>query len=180
VQTETTAPTTVEYRPPAQSRLGQWIDAAVLLVLVFGALYAPVLLGWTSPAARVQPVSNPTWESLHQNPTMVAQWQKLGYDPAKAAPLIESRFDYRIDPIGLTATALLLIGYFAFVLVVAEREYRGVIAEKFGPPSTGKAAFQIDIPEGEAASLCSDSADFSDRMHELTASTDALAKDTDP
>ena len=32
------------------------------------------------------------------------------------------------------ATALLLIGYFGFVVIVSEREYRGVIAEKFGPP----------------------------------------------
>jgi hypothetical protein len=125
---------TDEYRPPIQSRLGQWIDVGVLLLLVFGALYIPVLLGWTSPEAHASSVSNPTWESLHQNATMIAQWEKLGYDPAKAAPLIASRFDYRIDPIGLGATALLLIGYFVFVLVVAQREYRNVIAEKFGPP----------------------------------------------
>jgi hypothetical protein len=134
VKTEADTRTAEEYRPPAQSRMGQWIDAGVLLLLVFGALYAPVLLGWTSSEARAQAVTHPTWESLHQNPTMAAQWQKLGYDPAKAAPLIESRFDYRIDPIGLAATALLLIGYFGFVVIVSEREYRGVIAEKFGPP----------------------------------------------
>jgi hypothetical protein len=133
VKTEADTRNTEEYRPPTQSRVGQWIDTAVLLLLVFGALYAPVLLGWTSPEARVQVVSHPTWESLHQNPTMATQWQKLGYDPAKAAPLIESRFDYRIDPIGLAATALLLIGYFGFVVFVSEREYRSVIAEKFGP-----------------------------------------------
>jgi len=133
MDTETAVPVGDEYRPPVQSRLGQWIDVGVLLLLVFGALYAPVLLGWTSPAAQVPTVSNPTWESLHQNATMIAQWEKLGYDPVKAAPLIESRFDYRIDPIGLGATALLLIGYFVFVLVMAEREYRSMIDEKFGP-----------------------------------------------
>jgi len=120
------------YEPPRQSRLGQWIDAGVLLLLVLGALYAPVLLGWTSPAATTVPVAHPTWESLHQNPSMAAQWQKLGYDPAKAAPLITSRFDYRIDPWGLAATALVLIGYFAFLIVVSEREYREVIKEHFG------------------------------------------------
>jgi hypothetical protein len=134
VKTEAETRATEEYHPPTQSRLGQWIDTSVLLLLVFGALYTPVLLGWTSPEARVRAVSNPTWESLHQNPTEAAQWQKLGYDPGKAAPLIESRFDYRIDPIGLAATALLLIGYFGFVVVISEREYRGVIAERFGAP----------------------------------------------
>jgi hypothetical protein len=133
MKTEPVAGSVEAYRPPVQSRLGQWMDVGVLLLLVFGALYAPVLLGWTSPEAHAPSVSNPTWESLHQNATMVAQWEKLGYDPAKAAPLIESRFDYRIDPIYLAATAFLLIGYFVFVLVVSQREYRRVIAEKFGP-----------------------------------------------
>jgi len=133
MDTESAASAGDEYRPPIQGRLGQWIDVGVLLLLVFGALYTPVLLGWTSPAAQMPAVSHPTWESLHQNATMVAQWEKLGYDPVKAAPLIASRFDYRIDPVGLGATALLLIGYFAFMLVMAEREYRSMIAEKFGP-----------------------------------------------
>jgi hypothetical protein len=120
-----------EYQPPAQSRLGQWIDAGVILLLVFGALYTPVLLGWTTPEARSTTVSNPTWQSLHQSPQMAAQWEKLGYDPVKAAPLIGSHFDYHVDPIGLGATALLLIGYFGFVYAVSAREYRQVIAERF-------------------------------------------------
>lgn len=121
-----------EYQPPPQSRFGQWLDAGVLLLLVFGTLYTPVLLGWTSPEAKTRQVVNPTWETLHQTPQMAAQWEKLGYDPAKAAPLIESRYDYRVDPVGLAATLLLLIGYFGFVYVVSEREYREVIREKFG------------------------------------------------
>jgi hypothetical protein len=120
------------YTPPVQGRLGQWVDAAVLLLLVFGALYTPVLLGWTSPSARSIQIEHPTWQSLHQNPTMAAQWEKLGYDPAKAAPLITSRFDYSVDPLGLAITALMLIGYFCFVVVISEREYRQVIDERFG------------------------------------------------
>jgi hypothetical protein len=126
-----------KYRPPEQSRLGQWIDSCVLLLLVFGALYAPVLLGWTTPEARSTEVGNPTWQTLHQSPQMAAQWEKLGYDPAKAAPLIGSRFDYRVDPVGLAATVLLLIGYFVFVYVMSAREYREVIAEKFGSSEDG-------------------------------------------
>jgi hypothetical protein len=131
------APAAPKYQPPSQSKMGQWIDACVLLLLVFGALYAPVLLGWTTPEARSAPVDQPTWQTLHQSPRMAAQWEALGYDPAKAAPLIGSRFDYRVDPVGLAATALLLIGYFVFVYVVSAREYRGVIAEKFGSPEDG-------------------------------------------
>ncbi|HEX4241692.1 MAG TPA: hypothetical protein VHZ53_09805 [Steroidobacteraceae bacterium] len=134
------APRRDAYEPPSQSRLGQWVDAAVLLLLVFGALYTPVLLGWTSPAAKSAPVAHPTWASLHQNAAMAAQWEKLGYDPAKAAPLITSRFDYSVDPKGLIATALVLIGYFCFVVVVSDREYREVIAERFGPRSAEDAS----------------------------------------
>jgi len=121
------------YEPPHQGRFGQWVDAAVLLLLVFGALYAPVLLGWTAPAAASTPVERPTWQSLHQTPVMARQWEKLGYDPAKAAPLITSRFDYRVDPWGLAASALVLVGYFAFLIVVSDREYRQMIREHFGP-----------------------------------------------
>jgi hypothetical protein len=121
------------YQPPTQSSLGQWIDAGVLLLLVFGALYAPVLLHWTSRAATTEVIEHPTWASLHQNPTMVAQWKKLGYTPEKAAPLISSRFDYHVDPLGLGVTALVLIGYFCFVVAISDREYREVIEEKFGP-----------------------------------------------
>lgn len=130
----TPVPTRAPYEPPRQSLAGQLVDAVVLLVLVFGALYAPVLLGWTTPAATSTEVANPTWESLHQNAAMAAQWEKLGFDPAKAAPLVTSRFDYHIDPVGLAVTALVLIAYLAFLLVVSDREYREVIAEKFGDP----------------------------------------------
>jgi len=122
------------YEPPRQSLAGQLADALVLLGLVFGALYAPVLLGWTSPTASTTEVLSPTWESLHQNAAMAAQWEKLGFDPAQAAPLITSRFDYHIDPVGLAVTALVLIAYLAFLLVVSDREYREVIAEKFDDP----------------------------------------------
>ena len=129
-----TAPHRTPYEPPRQSLAGQLADAVVLLVLVFGALYAPVLLGWTSPTASSTEVQNPSWESLHQNAAMAAQWEKLGFDPAKAAPLVTSRFDYHVDPAGLAVTALVLIAYLAFLLVVSDREYREVIAEKFGDP----------------------------------------------
>jgi hypothetical protein len=120
------------YIPPTQSRLGQWIDAIVLLLFVFGALYAPVLLGWTSPAARGEEAADPTWVTLHQSPAMVAQWEKLGYTAKTAAPLISSRFDYTVDPWGLTATALVLFAYFAMLLIYSDRQYKDVIRERFG------------------------------------------------
>jgi hypothetical protein len=38
-----------------------------------------------------------------------------------------------VDPLGLGVTALVLIGYFCFVVAISDREYREVIEEKFGP-----------------------------------------------
>ncbi len=123
------------YVPPVQSRAGQLVDALVLLIMVFGALYAPVLLGWTSPEAEASTSTTATadWAALGQNTAAAGQWQKLGYDPARAAPLVRKRFEYRIEPRGLAITFLILLAYFGFVLIVSEREYRQVIAERFGP-----------------------------------------------
>jgi hypothetical protein len=72
-----------------------------------------------------------TWESLGQNAVEQTQWIKLGYDPDKAATLINSRFDYTIDPMMLIITILVVAGYFIFMLKVSDKEYREVIKEKF-------------------------------------------------
>ena len=61
-----------------------------------------------------------------------AQWEKLGYDPEKAKPIITNKFDYSIDPLWLLITVAVIVGYFVFVLRISEKEYRQVIAEKFG------------------------------------------------
>ena len=60
-----------------------------------------------------------------------AQWIKLGYDPEKAATLINNRFDYTIDPMMLIITIVVVGGYFWFMLKVSDKEYREVIREKF-------------------------------------------------
>jgi hypothetical protein len=77
-------------------------------------------------------VQEVTWESLGQNEVMQQQWEKLGYDPAEAAELINERFDYTIEPWSLALTAAILIGYFLFVLKFSDKEYREVIDERFG------------------------------------------------
>ncbi|MDH4456062.1 MAG: hypothetical protein QE262_00755, partial [Candidatus Methylopumilus sp.] len=83
-------------------------------------------------AGAAAEVVKPTWESLQLSPVVQEQWEKLGYDAEKAAALINTRFDYTIDPTWLAITAVVLIGYFVFMLKVSDKEYREVIAEKFG------------------------------------------------
>lgn len=121
-----------DYVPPVQKGFGQLVDSLFLLVLVYCSLLAPLLL--KAPDKPVQAESVKTqvsWHELGQNPAMQAQWEKLGYDAERAKPIITSRFDYQIEPVSLVVTVLVIVGYFAFVLIVSARQYRQVIAERF-------------------------------------------------
>ena len=121
-----------KYTPPVQSKLGQIIDVIVLLALSIGSLYIPLIYGLSGSAKVTTVVENPTWESLGQNPAMVAQWEKLGFtDPASAHDLITTRFDYSFSWLNLVFMAVVLIGYFVMLVKLSDREYREVIAEKF-------------------------------------------------
>ena len=121
------------YVAPVQGKVGQIIDVIVLLIMAIGALYIPRWLGLAGSAKTPQPIENPTWETLGQNPAMVEQWQKLGYaDPASAAELITARFDYSFSIGALVVMIVVIVGYYAILLRFSEKEYRDVIAEKFG------------------------------------------------
>lgn len=125
-----------KYVPPKQKGIGQFIDSGFLLVLVYLSLLMPLLLkSAESEQAAAKPETPPTWEALGQNPTMQAQWEKLGYDPEKAKPVIANKFDYSIEPLSLIVTIAVIVGYFIFVLRVSDREYKEVITEKFGDSS---------------------------------------------
>lgn len=121
------------YTPPTQSKAGQIIDVLVLLLLTVGALYIPLWLGLAGSAKTVSVPESPTWESLGQNPVMVEKWGQLGYaDPASAAELITARFDYSFSISSLLVMIVVIVGYYAIMLKFSEKEYRDVIAEKFG------------------------------------------------
>jgi hypothetical protein len=136
------------YVPPKQSVAGQLFDVAFLLALVFGALFLPIWLGIAVPSrveklpegvtykmaadGKTKEWSGLTWEKLGQNKTMQAQWEKLGYTVESAADIITQPFDYDIDAVGVLITGGVIVGYFLFLLLMSGREYRQVIAEKFG------------------------------------------------
>jgi predicted PurR-regulated permease PerM len=134
------------YIPPKQGIAGQLFDVAFLLVLVFATLFLPLWLGIAVPS-RVEKLPEGvtytvgadgakaweglSWEKLGQNPTMQAQWEKLGYTQETAADIITMPFDYTIDTLGLVVTGLVILGFFIFLVVMSDREYKQVIAEKF-------------------------------------------------
>jgi hypothetical protein len=135
------------YVPPKQSIPGQLFDVGFLLALVFAALFLPIWLGIAVPS-RVEKLppgvsytlaadkttkvwKGLTWEKLGQNPVMVQQWTKLGYNKEAAASIITMPFDYTIDIAGVAATAIVILGYFLFLMSMSAKEYKQVIAEKF-------------------------------------------------
>lgn len=121
------------YRPPVQGKLGQVIDVIVLLIMAIGSLYIPLWMGMAGSSKVPEPVTEASWESLGQNPVMVEQWHKLGFaDPASAHELITARFDYSFSIGALVAMIVVIVGYYAILLRFSEKEYRDVIAEKFG------------------------------------------------
>ena len=121
------------YIAPVQGKAGQIIDVIVLLTMAIGALYIPLWLGLAGSAKHPEVLDNPTWEALGQNPTMVEQWQKLGFaDPESAAELIAARFDYSFSIGALVVMIVVIVGYYAILLRFSEKEYRDVVAEKFG------------------------------------------------
>ena len=121
------------YIPPKQGMLGQIFDTILVLVLVYASLMVPLLfkVEEKADAAKTAAVVKASWESLGQNAIQQEQWIKLGYDPDKAAVLINNRFDYTIDPTMLVITILVVAGYFIFMLKVSDKQYREVIKEKF-------------------------------------------------
>ena len=123
-----------KYIPPRQGKLGQVFDVLVLLILTIGALYVPLLFGLAGGAKEAKPVENPTCESLGQNPVMVERWNALGYtDPAAVNEMITARYDYwAFSTWELILMVVVVVGYFAIVIKFSDKEYREVIAEKFG------------------------------------------------
>lgn len=121
------------YTPPVQSRLSQFIDVILLMALTIGVLLLPGYLGLSGASRSIVPVENPTWESLGQTPVMVERWNALGFaDAASAHDLITARFDYTFTWGALALMIVVIVGYFAMMLMLSEREYRDVIDEKFG------------------------------------------------
>jgi len=122
----------VRYTPPEQSRLLQFVDIVFILFAIFGALWLPLELKLAGASKDIDKIENPTWQSLQQTPAQVAQWEKLGYDVTKAHDVIQNHFHYHIDWLALGIMSLVVLGYFIFLFRASDKEYRQVIAEKFG------------------------------------------------
>lgn len=121
------------YQPPRQSFFSQIVDVIVLVVLTVGSLYVPLYMGLAGAAKTPHPIDNPTWEGLNQNAAEQAQWAALGItDPAAANDMVTARFDYSFSWAALIVMIVVVVGYFVLVVRLSDKEYREVIAERFG------------------------------------------------
>ena len=139
-----TEPARTIYEPPRQGRRGQFLDAVVILVLIFATLFVTTYLtseDSSGPApAQVQSVND-----LPVTPGERVQYQKMIDSGTADLPTIASdvaanqpRSDkYEIDVPALLGIAALLALYLGFVYRTSFREYREVIEEKFGPAPDG-------------------------------------------
>jgi heme/copper-type cytochrome/quinol oxidase subunit 3 len=132
------------YQPPEQSRRGQLVDAATILVLIFATLFATTYLAQsaTTAAADAPSAERPVAE-LPVNPTEQAQYQRLidsgTTDLATVNAAVEATRNqsdkYDISLWALLGTAALLALYLGYVYRTSFREYREVVEERFGPRS---------------------------------------------
>ena len=123
-----------KYQPPKQSGFGQAFDAVFLLVLVFLALLVPLEMELAGAAKGDWLPGQMTVETATDGTTVVSNDKggKLGIDLEGAATAITLRYDYSFSWGGLLATLAAIAGYFIFLVWQSDREYRQVIAEKFG------------------------------------------------
>lgn len=147
------------YQPPEQSAAGQLFDSLFVIVLVaatlLGCLYLTVLSAAPAPAAApaaVEAAAAPTdpaapaaeapaakaAEPSAQDKIKAERFAALGWDAARVAEreaAIAAK-SYSIDWSMLLLTALVVIGYFSFLVRASDKELREVIDERFGPAST--------------------------------------------
>lgn len=147
------------YQPPEQSAAGQLFDSLFVIVLVaatlLGCLYLTVLSAAPAPAAApaaVEAAAAPTdpaapaaeapaakaAEPSAQDKIKSERFAALGWDAARVAEreaAIAAK-SYSIDWSMLLLTALVVIGYFSFLVRASDKELREVIDERFGPAST--------------------------------------------
>ena len=126
------------YEPPKQSTFGQIFDALLMMALVVVTLYMPLFLKLAGGGTVTNNLDASSWKTLGQNAVMSQQWEKLGFTPATAAPIIAVRFDYVINWGTLALSFAVIVAYFVVVIKISDKEYKQVIAEHFGPSPSEK------------------------------------------
>lgn len=133
--------------PPRQPRLSQFIDALIILLLLFVTLFATTFVMQLEEEETAATAAFPQAElaELPINDAEQAQYQKMIdagiLDLAAVKQSVAAnqagvdKYDFSIA--ALIGTIVLLAGYLGFVYRTSFREFREVIEEKFGPRQEG-------------------------------------------
>ncbi len=136
------------YQPPSQSTRGQLLDALFILVLLFATLFATTYMVKTQavdgPAgagvAKETPISQlPISEVEKQQFQKLLSSGKVDLQTVNASVAANrpdpNKYDFSL--LSLLVTASLIIAYMAFVYAISFKQYKEVIAEKFGSMEGG-------------------------------------------
>jgi hypothetical protein len=131
------------YQPPGQSTRGQLLDAFFILALLFATLFATTYIVKTQAAdgaaaaltAEVPIAQLPISEVEKQQFQKLVSSGKVDLQTVNAAVAANrpdaDRYDFSV--LSLMLTAGLIVAYMVFVYAMSFKQYREVIAERFGP-----------------------------------------------
>ena len=135
-----------DYVPPAQSALGQFFDSMFFLALVVRRLFAPLYFGLAGGGkTRLEFADKTRGRAWVRTPSCRRGGRSSATRPRRPHDMIVSRFDYSFDLTALSVTALVVIVYFVFVFRLSAKEYRDVIAERFGRRTGRRRASMPEI-----------------------------------
>jgi hypothetical protein len=132
------------YQPPSQSTRGQFLDAFFILALLFATLFATTYIVKTQAVdgaggavtAEVPIAQLPISEVEKQQFQKLVSSGKVDLQTVNAAVAANrpdaDRYDFSV--LSLMLTAGLIVAYMVFVYAMSFKQYREVIAERFGPP----------------------------------------------
>lgn len=128
------------YEPPKQSGFGQLFDSIFVMALVavtlLASLYITILSAEDgSEAADAAPVVNTIAGTPEVEKIKAERFAALGWSEAdvQERQLAIASKSYEINWLMTIITAIVVIGYFVFLVKVSDRELRQVIDERFGP-----------------------------------------------
>jgi hypothetical protein len=138
------------YQPPKQSPRGQLVDSVIILVLLMVVLFGVTYFVQSSTSAtevETRPLAELPITPTEKQQYAVAIEHGIVDLPTANQQVADNKQDSNKYPIAV-GTLIITFGvigiYLAFVYLVSFKEYREVIRERFGPPSSTASSPEAD------------------------------------
>ena len=125
------------YRPPEQSSAGQLFDSLFVVALVAATLLVCLYLTVLSAAPTPEPAAQTAAVAEAPAPAAEASINAAPAAAVAAAPTGDGLTpeQQKLKTERFTALAIVVIGYFVFLVRASDKELREVINERFGSPT---------------------------------------------